>query len=138
MSTKPFRLSVITQEKTVIDSEAVSVTAPGSEGYVGIWANHAPLATALNAGKLSVTRTDGVTDEYALSGGFLEVSNNTVTVLADFIEKQGEIDVQAARKELEKALALLEDGAEDIDLDQVHEQLKMNRLRLKLAEPALR
>ena len=134
MSNVPFRLSVITQEKVAIDSDVVSVTAPGSEGYLGIWAHHAPLATALSPGTLSVVRTDGVTDEYALGGGFLEVSNNVVTVLADFIEHQGEIDEASARKDLEAALEDLENGAEDIDVEQVHEALKRNRIRLKLAQ----
>lgn len=134
MSQTPFRLSVITQEKIVVDAEAVSVTAPGSEGYVGIWANHAPLATALDSGTLTVVGTDNVTDEYVIGGGFLEVSNNVVTVLADFIEHAGEIDPEAARKDLQAALEQLEDDHEDLDVSQVHEALKRNKIRLKLAQ----
>ena len=133
MSQTPFRLSVITQEKSFIDSDVVSVTAPGSEGYLGIWAHHAALATALDAGTLTVIRTDGVTDEYALTGGFLEVSNNVVTVLADYIEHSGEIDEASARKELEAAMAQLDAEHGELDAEQVQEALKRAKLKVKLA-----
>ena len=55
----PFRLSVITQARTLLTDEVTSVTAPGSEGYLGIWANHAPLVTMLVPGRLTIKDLQG-------------------------------------------------------------------------------
>ena len=129
-----FRLTVITQEGTIVDREVLSVTAPGTEGYLGIWHNHAPLATALDAGTLTVKETDGRTGLYAVSGGFLEVSRNVVTLLADSIERSDEIDPSRAQQSVDRALKRLELTTADFDIDRVQRALKRNRLRLKLAE----
>jgi F-type H+-transporting ATPase subunit epsilon len=81
-----YRLQIITLEKTVFDRQVVSIIAPGSEGYLGVLANHAPLLTALGAGHLTVKETPGREYIYKLAGGFLEVSNNLATILADSLE----------------------------------------------------
>jgi F-type H+-transporting ATPase subunit epsilon len=98
-----FRLSVVTPEKTVFEQEARSIIAPGSEGYLGILTNHAPLITALIPGKLTVTDTEDRSSDYALSGGFLEVSRNIVTILADAIEPVEKIDLVRAEKAEKRA-----------------------------------
>jgi F-type H+-transporting ATPase subunit epsilon len=54
MAEKGFRLTVFTQEKAVLDQQALSIVAPGSEGYLGILRDHAPLVTQLMPGKLTV------------------------------------------------------------------------------------
>ena len=128
------RLQVITQEKMVMDEHVAAVTAPGTEGYLGIWKDHAPLVTALDAGKLTVRKLDDVIDEYALSGGFLEVSRNVVTILADTIELVSEIDPHRAEKSIERAMERLNATATEMDVERVHAALKRNKLRLKLAK----
>jgi F-type H+-transporting ATPase subunit epsilon len=133
-----FRLTVITQERTVIDREVAAVTAPGTEGYLGIWRNHAPLVTALDAGTLTVRETDGRTELYAVSGGFLEVSRNVVTVLADTLEHSAEIDPDRAKKSIDRALSRLTDTATELDTERVQAALKRNRMRVKLAERSTR
>ena len=138
MSQSGFRLTVITQERTVVDREVAAVTAPGTEGYLGIWRNHAPLVTALDAGTLTVRELDGRTELYAVSGGFLEVSRNVVTILADTLESAGEIDPERAKKSVDRALARLTETATEIDQERVQAALKRNRIRLKLAEKAVR
>lgn len=79
---KQFRLQVFTQEKKVIDELVISVQAPGTDGYFGVLADHAPLIAELGQGNLTVTGADG-TRNLDLSGGFMEVSHNMATVLAD-------------------------------------------------------
>jgi len=81
-----YRLQIITLEKTVFDKDVVSIIAPGSEGYLGVLANHAPLLTTLGSGQLTVKETPGKQYIYKLEGGFLEVSNNLATILADSLE----------------------------------------------------
>ena len=79
---KQFRLQVFTQEKKVVDELVTSLQAPGLDGYFGVLADHAPLISALGSGSLTVVGNDG-TRVMNLSGGFLEVANNTATILAD-------------------------------------------------------
>ena len=79
---KQFRLQVFTQEKKVVDELVTSVQAPGADGSFGVLADHAPLIAALGEGELTITSSAG-TRVLDLSGGFMEVSNNMATVLAD-------------------------------------------------------
>ena len=80
-----FQLSVLTPEKAVFEGIVEYVEVPGTEGYLGVLANHAGLVTALAAGDLTVRTPDGHTSKLAVSGGFFEVSNNKATVLADSV-----------------------------------------------------
>lgn len=128
-----FRLSVVTPEKVVFEQSARSIIAPGSEGYLGILTNHAPLITALIPGKLTVTDANDVVQEYALSGGFLEVSNNLVTILADSIEPINNIDVERARRAEQRARERLAHRTDpNIDVTRAESALAraLNRLHL--------
>jgi F-type H+-transporting ATPase subunit epsilon len=98
-----FKLSVVTPEKVVLDQDVRALIAPGSEGYLGVLTDHAPLITALIPGKLTITEADNRQIDYALSGGFLEVSNNIATILADAIEPPEKIDVERAKKSEQRA-----------------------------------
>ncbi len=132
-----FKLSVVTPERPVIDQDARSVIAPGSEGYLGILTDHAPLITALIPGKLSVTAQDNRDAIYALSGGFLEVSHNTVIILADAIEPADKIDIERARRAEERArerLARRADPAIDVPRAEAALARALNRIRLAEAQ----
>ena len=83
-----FDLSVLTPTQTLVDEPVQSIVVPGSEGYLGVLAHHAPLITALQPGTLSVRDASGNQREYHVSGGFFEVSNNRAILLADSIEPQ--------------------------------------------------
>lgn len=98
-----FKLFVVTPEKVVFEQEVRSIIAPGSEGYLGVLTDHAPLITALMPGSLNVVDADHKRTEYCISGGFLEVSGNIATVLADAIEKIEEIDIERARAAEQRA-----------------------------------
>ncbi|OPZ02886.1 MAG: ATP synthase epsilon chain, sodium ion specific [candidate division BRC1 bacterium ADurb.BinA364] len=81
-----FRLQIITQERTLFDRPVASIIAPGGLGYLGVLARHAPLASTLGQGKLTVRQADGAEFVFLVSGGFLEVSNNSACVLADSLQ----------------------------------------------------
>ena len=95
-------LEIVTPEKRVLDAEVDSVTVTTATGEAGILPNHAPLISALKPGILSYS-AKGSTDKLAVSGGFVEVSNNSVSVLADTAESAGEIDVAQARSDKDAA-----------------------------------
>jgi F-type H+-transporting ATPase subunit epsilon len=82
----PFRLSILTPEKTVFEGNVEYVEVPGVEGYLGVLAHHAALVTALAPGNLTVRQVGGANQTWQVSGGFFEVSNNQATVLADSVE----------------------------------------------------
>jgi len=81
-----FHVTVLTPERTVFEGDAVHLLVPGSEGYLGVLAHHAPLLTSLKAGRLAVRTADGREQEFHVTGGFLEVSDNSARVLADSVE----------------------------------------------------
>ena len=86
-------LEIITGEQLLLREEEIDeVVAPGSLGELGILPSHAPLVTSLQAGSLRVKRA-GDEDDFFVSGGFLEIRDNHVKVLADAAERGAEIDL---------------------------------------------
>jgi F-type H+-transporting ATPase subunit epsilon len=96
------KLEIVTPEKKVFDDTVDSVTVPTASGEAGILPNHAPLVSALAPGLLSYSNK-GVSERLAISGGFVEVNANKVSVLADVAQTAAEIDPDAARAEREAA-----------------------------------
>jgi F-type H+-transporting ATPase subunit epsilon len=80
-----FTLSVLTPERSLFDGAVEYVEVPGTEGYLGVLANHAPLVTGLAPGTLTVRTAAGEVRTFGVSGGFFEVSRNQATVLADSV-----------------------------------------------------
>jgi F-type H+-transporting ATPase subunit epsilon len=127
-------LNVVTPEKVIFEDEVISIVAPGSEGYLGLLTDHAPLITALVPGKLTVKDRDGKERFFCVSGGFLEVSNNVATLLADAAEAAKEIDIERARAALERAEKRLEAKRPEIDLARAQGALSRALNRIKVYE----
>jgi len=101
------KLNVVTPEKQLVSEEVDQVNAPGSEGDFGILYDHAPFLTNLRSGQLSY-ENDGETTALVIGGGYLEVTENRVTILAETGEFLNEIDrerAQRARSEAEEKLS---------------------------------
>jgi F-type H+-transporting ATPase subunit epsilon len=94
-----FKLSIVTPEKVIFDGEVKTLSAPGSEGYLGVLSHHAPLITALKPGKVEYRDMSDRNFVLALGGGFMEVSDNKASILADDIEFAEKIDLSAAEAE---------------------------------------
>ena len=77
-----FQIEVVTPEKLVLDQQAEFAEIPGKDGYLGVLAGHAALLGELGEGALKIT-TGGQTREIMVSGGYVEVRDNHVRVLAD-------------------------------------------------------
>ena len=102
-----FHVQLLTPEREVFAGEAIHLYARGSLGYLGVLAHHAPLLTSLEPGVMSIRLGDGTQHHFAVTGGFLEVSANRATVLADAAEPASEIDAAAAERALAEAHQLL-------------------------------
>ncbi|QQB74917.1 ATP synthase F1 subunit epsilon [Fusobacterium canifelinum] len=105
-----FNVSVVTQVKKILEQEAGYLRLRTSEGDIGILPNHAPFVAELSMGKMEIESPNkDRRDVYFLSGGFLEISDNQATVIADEIFPIEEINieneetlVENLKKELEK------------------------------------
>jgi len=129
-----FKLSAVTPEKVVFEQDVSSIIAPGTEGYLGVLTNHAPIITPLTAGRFEVKDTSGKHTEYFISGGFLEVSHNVATVLADAIEKPGEINIERAKAAEQRARERLAKRiSPNIDETRAEAALKRALWRQKMA-----
>ena len=96
------QLEVATPERELVREEVTEVQVPGKHGYMGILPGHAALLGLLGIGTLSYL-SGGKRRYFAVHGGFVEVLDNHVRVLADVAERQEEIDVQRARAALQRA-----------------------------------
>ncbi len=126
-------LEIVTPEKKVISDTVDAVTVPTASGEVGILTNHAPLISSLKSGILSYSK-GGTVEKMVVAGGFIEVSANNVSVLADTAETAGEIDVEAARIEretVEKSLGAWKGSEEEFEIER--ERLEKAQARLLLA-----
>lgn len=96
-----FQLEVATPERLLVHEDVSSAELPGKDGYMGVLAGHAPLLGRLGAGVLSYEQ-GSQRKALAVSGGFIEIFENHVSVLADYAEFANEIQVDAARRDLEQ------------------------------------
>jgi F-type H+-transporting ATPase subunit epsilon len=96
------RLRIVTPERQVLDEEVDEVTAPGTVGEFGVLPNHVTFLSSLQPGRL-LYKQKGQTHTLVVGGGFAEVSENAMTVLADSAEAVNGINVERARAALQKA-----------------------------------
>lgn len=125
-------LEIVTPEKSVLNETVEMVTIPTVTGEIGILENHAPLISSIKPGVLSYTNR-GATERMVVSGGFIEVSSNKVSILADLAERGDEIDVEAARQEREESEKILGawSGTEE-EFEVEKERLEKAQARLQL------
>jgi len=103
---------VVTPEETVLDVDATFVALPLFDGEIGIAENHTPLVGRLGYGELRISRDKNASKDatgndvtsYYVEGGFVEVLNNTVSLLTNWAIPSSSLNLQEARAELESAL----------------------------------
>ena len=126
-------IEVVTAERELYSGEADLVSAPGSEGRLGILPRHAALLTTLMPGEL-IIKLGGAEEPLFVSGGFLEVSGNTVTVLADTAEYAEEIDQARAEAARRRARERLEQAVSDVERAELLGALERAMSRIRVAE----
>ncbi|UWG97182.1 F0F1 ATP synthase subunit epsilon [Dehalobacter sp. DCM] len=128
-----FNLVVVAPAGEVLNTEAEFVLAPGAEGELGILANHAPLIANLVIGVVRYTQ-DGKVEKIAISGGFMEVAQNKVTILADTAERAESIDVDRAEAAKERAEKRLREKQSETDMIRAEVALKRSLARLRATD----
>lgn len=130
------RLEVVTPERTVTQTVAESIVVPGAEGRLGFLPGHAPLVAGLTIGIVEYGPAHGQKKRLAITGGFVEVADDKVAVLADTAELADEIDVARAQAAKERAERRLRERQDDIDRTRAEVALRRAINRLKTAGPA--
>ena len=135
-------LRVITPDQIVLDTTVDTVNFPALDGLLGVLPRHAPMVTALDAGPLVYSGSEG-SDTLFVSGGFAEVRNNTVRVVTEASEPASSIDVERAAEAAERArkrLAERDSGESGVTFDGTRAQAALRRalMRSNVASKARR
>lgn len=125
------KLEIVTPERSVVSETVDSVTVPGREGELGILPGHAALISGLKSGILAYVR-GADTRRMVVSGGFVEVSNDRVSVLADTAEFADEIDTAAARAEIDSIDRTMANLSGE-ELEDARDRFERAEARLQLA-----
>jgi len=128
------QVDVVTAERRVYAGEVSAIVAPLTNGQVTILPRHAPLLAALAAGEVRLMRPGQEDLELAVGGGFMEVRDDKVIVLADSAERADEIDIERAQRARQQAEQLLKQKLSDVDFARAEAALRRSLARLKVAE----
>lgn len=127
------RLDVVTAERQVYSEDVDLVIAPGIDGEMAILPGHAALMTTLQPGELLIKR-DGEETPLVITGGFLEVRPERVTVLADAAEHVEEIDAERAEAAKRRAEERLGEKLGGADLARAEAALRRSLVRLRVVQ----
>ena len=130
-------VEVVTAERVLYSGEANELVAPGTEGQMGILPRHAALLSTLKPGALRIKLNDAE-EPIFVSGGFLEVSNNQATVLADTAEHAEEIDQARAEEARRRAQERLSQATSDTERAELEGALERAIERLRVSDLARR
>ena len=126
-------VEIVTGERLVYSETDVDmVVAPGTDGSLGILPRHAPLITTLTTGELRVKK-GGAEQSIIVFGGFMEVTPDKVTILADTAERLEEIDLQRAEAARQRAEEAIRNRGEGLEMEQALSDLRRANLRLNVS-----
>jgi len=125
-------LEIITPEKVIYKDEADEVIAPTVDGEIAILPNHVNLLTQVSPGELIVKKGNNL-QHLAITGGFLEVTNNKVSVLAEYAIKAQDIEVARAMEAKKRAEKIMSEKSTDNELKVAQGEMLKAILELKVA-----
>ncbi len=129
-----FELEIATPQRLVVRASVKEAQVPAANGYLGILPEHAPLLSELGTGEVSYTAADGHAAKLLVSGGFLEVQPDKTVLLADVAELPEEIDLSAAKTELETAQRQAGSSDPATDYDAATHEVALAETRLAVGK----
>ena len=133
---KEFTLSVVAPDREVVAEKVTSVVAPGTSGYFGVMADHLPLVAGLKAGLLEYLDSGNQRNYVYVGGGFVEVRDNRMTVLADEASRAKDIDLSRAEAELEQARRALRGEDSELNEQEAVQEVDKAIQRIRAARAA--
>ena len=124
-----FDLEIITPDRVFWSGKASMLEMNTTEGKVGIYKKHIPMTMIIAPGVLTITEEDGTKKKAALLKGFVEVTETTMSILAEVAEWPEDINVERAKKAEERARKRLETKSADIDIARAELALKRALVR---------
>jgi F-type H+-transporting ATPase subunit epsilon len=118
-----FKCNIVSAEEAIFSGEIEQLVASGMMGDLGILPGHAPLLTELQPGPIRVIREGGAEENFYVSGGFLEVQPDVVTILADAASRAGDLDEAAAEEARQHALKAFNDKSAELDYSRAAAEL---------------
>lgn len=125
------QLDIVTPERRLVSVEVDQVRAPGAQGSFGVLPGHTPFLTVMEPGEL-VYQSGGRDHHYFVGGGFVEVRDDHVTVLAESAERVEEIDIDRATRALEEAQKRLQTLREEEDAARI-ERARVRRAAARIS-----
>jgi F-type H+-transporting ATPase subunit epsilon len=131
----PLHVEIVTAERVVYSAEGIDeVVAPGADGEFAVLPQHAAFITTLAPGEMRIIRSGADEEVMAITGGFFEVRNDRIVILADAAERAEEIDIARAEAARRRAEELLREKVELVDLAQTQAALMRALARIRVAE----
>ncbi len=134
MADNVMRLEVTTPERIFYDGDVRMVELTTTEGEIGIYPKHIPMTMIAAPGILTITEIDGTKKEAALMKGFLEITGDSMSILAEVAEWPEEIDLERTQKAKERAKKRLAAKKADIDTARAELALKRALIREKISK----
>jgi F-type H+-transporting ATPase subunit epsilon len=129
-------VEIVTPEKRILSVQADETIVPGGKGLFGVRPGHTPFLSLMEPGPMTIIE-GGRRENYFVAGGFVEVSNDKVLVLADVAEAVTGIDVEAARRRMQEAVERLRGmSSDDVRFD--IEQATVRRETARMSAASLR
>ncbi|OGH11502.1 MAG: ATP synthase F1 subunit epsilon [Candidatus Levybacteria bacterium RIFCSPLOWO2_01_FULL_36_13] len=125
-------LKVITPVKTILSEEVDEITVPTHSGVISILPNHVDLLTKVSPGEMFI-KTNGKIDNFAITGGFLEVSKNKVNILADYAVRASNIEIAKAKEAQARAEKAMKEKEGSKEFIIAEAELRKAILELKIA-----
>ena len=125
---------IVSAEQSLYSGLVEMIVAAGSEGDLGIMPGHAPLLTRLKPGPVRIVKQNGEEEIFFMTGGFLEVQPDLVTILADTAVRAEDVDQTAAEQARQKAKEALEGKHADLDHGQAMAILAESLAQLRTIE----
>ena len=127
-----FQAQILTPEGTIFDGDITGMQVPGVLGSFEVKPQHADIISTLEIGMILLRNTDSSKQYFSVTGGFVEVHDNKLTLLAEAAEPVDEIDVERAKEAKERAKERLNAEDKDIDKERARKALARAENRIKL------
>ena len=128
-----FQFEIVSPTGTIFSDTVEEVSLPTENGEISILAHHVPLFSKLTQGEVKVLK-GGKTTRFALFGGFLEVKNNSVSILSDYAVHADSIQIAKAQEAKKRAEEILKSKDENANFIIAEKELQKAILELKVAD----
>lgn len=131
------KFQLVSLDGVKFDEEVYEITLPTMDGEIGVLPGHMPLISVAESGVILVRRRaqdrDDMRDVFAISGGAIEVSGNSLRVLVDEADNSDEISEEEAKEAMERAKKMKAEAKDQVSLDQAQSLIDRQAVRLQVA-----